>query len=97
MGGFFRGPRWPQGGSAAGLIRLLVVDGEVEEGDLGGAGVASRGASGRLGPPGAAAHRQVSGQRDLDLKPHLPVLRRPGRDQRAAAEDRRSAASPVCL
>lgn len=56
-----------------------MVNGEVEEGDLGGAGVATGGAPVRLLTEvvGAAADFQVPGQGDLDLKPHLPVLRRP--------------------
>lgn len=65
--------------SAAGLLRLLVVDGEVEEGDLGGAGVSTRGSPvGFCVSRRAAADRQVSGQRDLDLKPYLSVLGRQG-------------------
>lgn len=67
-----------EGVSAAGLIWPLVVDGEVEERDQRGAGVPTGGSPVRLHTStGAAAHSQVSGQRDLDLKPHLPVLRRP--------------------
>lgn len=56
-----------------------MVDGEVKERDLGGAGVSPGGPLVRLhtSTAGAAAHCQVPGQRDLDLKPHLPVLRRP--------------------
>lgn len=56
-----------------------MVDGEVEERDLGGAGVSPGGPLVRLhtSTAGAAAHRQVPGQRDFDLEPHLPVLRRP--------------------
>lgn len=41
-----------------------------------GAGVSSRGSLVQL-RTAIAAHRQVTGQRDLDLEPHLPVLRRP--------------------
>lgn len=60
-----------------------MVDGEVEERDLGGAGVSTGGAPDRLLPrvAGAAADCQVPGQRDLDLKPHLPVLRRPEKQE----------------
>lgn len=84
-------------GSATGPPWVLVVDGQVEEGHLRGAGVPPpRGPPVRL-PGVAAAHRQVRGQRDLGLEPHLPVLRetwRSGTSRRGGAPD---STSLTCL
>lgn len=68
-----------EGWSATGLLWLLMVDGEVEEWDLRGTGVSTRRSPVRLSisiAMGTAADCQVIGQRDLDLKPYLSVLRR---------------------
>lgn len=64
---------------AARMLRLLVVYGEVEERDLRRAGMSGQGS-----PSGVSAdvlvvitaNTQVTGQRDLQLKPHLSVLRK---------------------
>ncbi len=69
---------------AAGSLWLLVVDGEVVERDVMGAGMPLGGTPSwarvrRRVPLSVAvviaAHSEVSSQRDLHLKPHLSVLR----------------------
>lgn len=64
---------------AAGPRRLLVVDGEVVERDVRGAGVPRRPPPSWAGPVIVAqvitAESQVARQRDLHLKPHLSALR----------------------
>lgn len=68
-----------EGWSAAGLLWLLMVDGEVEEWNLRGTGVSTRRSPVRLSislAKGTAANCKVTGQRDLDLKPYLSALRR---------------------
>lgn len=73
------------GWSATGLLWLLVVDREVEEWDLRGTGVSTRRSPVRLSISIAmgTSDCQVTGQRDLDLKPYLSVLRRHEDDSRS--------------
>jgi len=61
--------------SATGPLRLPVVDGEVVERCLGGAGVTVGGVPAlATGGVVVTAHREVARQRDLHLEPHLPTL-----------------------